>query len=858
MEATAAAGRTPLVGRREILRELVSAFDSAEQGRGSIITVRGEAGIGKSRLLEEFRSAVKGRCSVTECQCSPYQQNSPLFPFLKVLEERLDFANAASAEEKLDRLQASLARSGLNAADALPAIATLLSLPLGGHQVERPLSPVKQRQVTLELLYRWLGNVAGARPMLLVVEDLHWADPTTLEFIGMLVDRERVPGLLAVLTLRPELIPTWKMTPAVIAIDLKPLSASDVRTLVNHVASNKALPSDVLSLVVARAGGVPLFAEEITKAVIETGVLTAREDRYELTGPLPAGLIPTTVQDSLAARIDHVRSAKPVAQLAATLGQEFSYDILRAVSRQDDEHLQSDLQRLLDAGLILAQGQPPYATYVFRHALIRDAAYESVLKKTRQEYHRDIAYTLKVKFPAIAERQPDLMAHHCEGAGLVEEALEQWGRAIELDKVRAANKETIAHVGRALELVRAMPASVERSRRELRLRLSLGPALTAMKGWSSPEVRQTYTRAAEACREMGNGEELFPVLWGLWSYHFVSGNHTSASELAEQAYRSVEASGNFELLIPAMHATGYAHCFAGRYTKALAVARNGLPHYNPEREQEIFRHFQIASSAALHDQAATALWALGYPDQGREIGDRGLAVTRALGNPTAAAFGASMLAWGVSRLLRDVKRVHELADEVIRLSSEEEFSFWPPLVRIFRGWALCEEGQAEAAITEIRTAFKEYRTMGGGVLGTSAYAHLAEAQLKAGRLDEGLDTIAEGIEFVNTSGELHYEQELHRARGELLRAQAEQRGGDGGRLQEAEASLRHGLELSRSQGARSFELRAAISLARLWDKHGERRDAIGLLTDVYGSFSEGFETPDLRDAKTLLGQMGGA
>jgi len=856
IEAAAAKGLTPYVGRVQELHALLSGCADIERGCGSVFCIRGEPGIGKSRIIEQLKIRASGRLTIEECRCTAYQQSSAFHPLVELLESRLEFKSAASIEERTTRLRASLARSGPEVVEALPLIAALLSLPFSSSEQEQSLSPAKRRQLTLEALYRWLCKVAAATPLVLVVEDLHWADPSTLEFVGMIVERAPPPGLLTLVTYRPDLVPDWRAGRHVTELVLAPLAADEVRRLVDHVVAQRKLPAEVMTLVESRAGGIPLFCEELTKAVLETGLLIEHEDRYELTGPLPSGLIPKTVQDSLAARLDRVGTAKFLAQLAATLGQEFDYDVLRAVSGHGDAELERDLYTLLDAGLIYVSGQPPAALYTFKHALVRDVAYESLLRRTRQEYHRKIAETLEGQFPEIAERRPELMARHYEGAGLVDKAIECWERAIEHDKNRAANKETIAHAGRALELVRAMPPSQERSRHELKLELALGPALTAIKGWSSPEVRHAYTRAHQVCREMGDGRELFPVLWGLWSYHLVSGNHQSSNELASEVYRSAQDSGDPELMVPATHAIGYAHYFTARYPQTLELARHGLHLYDPERERSIFRRFQIASSAAIRDQAGTALWALGYPDQAREMAEEGLAVTTALGNRTAAAFGASMLAWGVTRLLRDKRRVCELAEQVIQLSSEEENSFWPPLMKVFRGWARSEGGGADAAIDEIRSGLAEYQSLGGGVLGTSCYVHLAEALNACGRYEEALDAIAQAQEFVSISGERHYAQELHRIKGELLVARAEASARDGSGLFEAEASLYTALDLSRRQKARSFELRAATSLARLWQRHGRRSDARCLLAGVYVSFTEGFDTPDLCDARALLDALG--
>jgi class 3 adenylate cyclase/tetratricopeptide (TPR) repeat protein len=851
--AAAAAGLSPFVGREQELGTLVDAWEGTQQGRGRVVAIRGEPGIGKSRLLETLKSRLDpSRHIVAECQCTPYHENSVLFPFIDLLERRLDLKGAATADEKLARLERALDRSGPYPAHTAPLLAGLLSIPTGVRYAPLEGTPLRQRQLSLEALRDWLLRLAAQRPVVFILEDLHWADPTTLELVKLIVGRRPDDRLLCVLTYRPEFRPSWSRSEHLTEVELRPLPAGDSITLVGHVAERKRLPADVVDQIVARTGGIPLFVEEVTKAVLETGLLIERDDHYELTGPLPPGLIPATVQDSLAARIDRLGPSKPLAQLAATMGREFRYDVLRAVSDADDESMQKDLRRLIESELVIQEGRPPAATYTFRHALIRDAAYGSLLRKTRQQYHEAIARALRAQLPEIAETQPEVIATHYEAAGLAPEALDEWQRAVDRAKARAATSETIAHIRRALALLNTVPPGPDRLPRDLTLQLALGPALMAMKGFSAPEVREVYTRARALCREMGDPAEVFPVLWGLWAYYFVAGDFGPAVELGDEVFRMAKDRGaGPDLLIPALHAIGYSTMY-GRadYRRTRELAESGIALFDEQRERTLVRHYQMSCSSALLDMAGTAVWALGYPDQAARLGERAFAVARSLDHHPTLAWGTSCCTWGVPRLLGQAGKVEEAAETAIRLSSQEDFSFWPPLVRVFRGWSWVEQGKVAEGIAETREALTSYRAIGGGVLCTSGFALLAQGLLRAGRHKEGLAAIAQGFEHVRVSGERHYSQELHRIKGELLLATSRDPGD--GVLDEAEGCFRCALDQCRAQGAKSFELRAAMSLAYLWSWRGKRREALGLLSETYGWFTEGFETPDLQQARALI------
>jgi class 3 adenylate cyclase/tetratricopeptide (TPR) repeat protein len=844
IEAASIAALTPFVGRKDEVAVLSRAWARVRKGAVTSVFVRGEPGIGKSRLIEVVKSWIDpDRHDLLECRCSPYYLNSSLHPVIEMLERRFGYLRAQSLDEKRNALEARVIALGLPPEEAVPLLAPLFSIPVGDRYPPSTLAPPKRRQLTLELLADCLVRLSVRQPTLFVLEDLHWADPTTLELMRVILNRHTGGSkaqLMLLLSARTD--PSADLT-CTREIHLLPLQREDSKTLVAHLTGRKALPDEVLGQLLVRAGGVPLFVEEVTKSILEGGAFRELDDRFELARPLPAGVVPASVRDSLMARIDRLKDSKPLAQLAATLGREFRFEVLKAVSSLDDALLAKDLARLIDAELVYQNGRPPEATYIFKHALIQDAAYDSLLKKTRQEYHARIALTLVEQFPHLRETEPELLARHFEGAGLLGEAVEYWKQAGDRAMARAANLEAIAHLNHASDLVNAQPTTAEGLQQELAIKLALGAALMAIKGYSATEARESYTRARQICRDLGDVPQLYPALWGLWAYYFVGGDLGQAADLGRQIHRLAKASDEPIQLTTGLHALCYPALYQAEYRRALELAHMALANFDLERERAIVREFQFSSTAALCDIAGTALWVLGYPDQGLKMAERGMALAAELKHPPTIAFAACSFAWGVPQLRREPGKVREAAETVLRLSGEEEFSFWPPLARIFLGWSHIAEGRIESWLPATHDAFKGYRAVGGGILRSTTFALLAEGNLRLGRFDEALQILEEGLANAASSQEHHYEQELHRLKGEVLSQL--------GRLDEAEACLRFALALTKEQGARSLELRSAISLARLGRKR-KRSDALAPLADSYGWFTEGFETPDLIDARLLL------
>jgi predicted ATPase len=510
------------VGREQEIGLLLERWAQVKDGFGQLVLLSGEAGIGKSRLVQVLKEqvAAEPQAWLTPCQCSPYHQLSALYPMIDLLERvALRFEREESPQQKLRKLEGFLVQYGLPLAEVVSLFAALLSLPLPAGYAPLHLSPEQQKQQTLQALLTIPLRIAAQQPVLFVMEDLHWVDPSTLERLSLVVDQGPTARILALCTCRPDFPPPWTGRAHLTQVTVHRLPRRQAVEVLRQVAHGKALPPEVVEQIVAKTDGVPLFVEELTKMVLESGLLQEREDRYELTGPLPPLAIPATLHDSLMARLDRLATVKSLAQLGATLGYEFSYALLHAVSPWDEQTLQRGLHQLVEAEFLYQRGLPPQATYLFKHALIQDAAYQSLLKSTRQQYHQRIAQVLEAHFPETAETQPELLAQHYTQAGLTEQAIAYWQQAGEHASDRSANVEAVSHFTTGIELLTTLPATPARTQHTLTLHIALGAALQVAKGFAAPEVERAYARARELCQQVGETPEIVPVLYGLWRFY---------------------------------------------------------------------------------------------------------------------------------------------------------------------------------------------------------------------------------------------------------------------------------------------------------------------------------------------------
>jgi predicted ATPase/class 3 adenylate cyclase len=849
-EVAVATGLTALVGREEEVGLLIERWERAKDGMGQVVLLSGEAGIGKSRLVQVVKERLASELySRVECRGSPYYQNSALHPVIQHLQRLLRLQGNEAPQEKLNRLERLLGQYGFLISAFVPLFASSLSLPLPERYPTLTLTPHQQKQKTLEAVVVWLLKEAEQRPVLLIVEDLHWVDPSTLDLLSLLLDQTPTARILILLTFRPDFTPPWAIRSHMTQITLSRLARRQVEIMVERVTGGKVLPAQVLQQVVAKTDGIPLFVEELTKTVLEAGWLSEQGDHYVLTGSFPTLSIPATLQDSLMARLDRLGAVKEVAQLCATLGREFSYERLQAVSPLEKGNLDAGLAQLVQTELLFQRGLPPQATYVFKHALIQEAAYHSLLKSKRQQYHQRIAQVLEKKFPETGETQPELLAHHYTEAGLRAEAIVYWQKAGRRAVQRSADREAISHLAKGLELLKTLPETPERIQQEIRLQITLGFSLMTTKGYAAPEVEQAHARAWELCQRVGETPRLFTVLMGLLGFYLVRAQHATARELGERLLTLAQSAHDPMRVIEAHYTLETTLLFLGELALAREHFERGIALYESQQYRPAGRVGQDPMVACL-SQAGLLLWMLGYPDQALRRSEEAVTLARELSHTFNLAFALSSRTM-LHLYRREGQATRTQAEAAISLCTEQGFAHYLAWGTIMRGWALAALGRMVEGIALMRQGLAASQAVGAELLLPYWLALLAESYGKVGQVGEGLAVLAEALATAHKNGERLYEAELHRLKGELLLALSPENHA------EAEACFHQALDVARRQQAKSLELRAAMSVSRLLRKQGQRDESRQILTETYGWFTEGFATADLMEAKVLLDQVSG-
>jgi class 3 adenylate cyclase/predicted ATPase len=847
LEVAARRGLSPLVGRESEVALLQERWAQVKEGLGQVVLLHGEAGIGKSRLVQVLKEHVVGDAHTRiECRSSPYYQHTAWYPITDLCERAWQLARDDTPEVKLGKVEQALRPYRFTLAEAVPLFATLLALPLPADRyAPLTLSPQRQRQKTLETILAMVLEQAEHQPSLFILEDVHWLDPTTLELLGLLVEQVPTVRLLLLLTCQPTFQSSWEPRSYVTHTTVSRLTRSQVEQLAVQVAGGKPLPTGILQQLADKADGVPLFVEEMTKAVLESGLLKATNDHYELTGPIPALAIPATLHDSLMARLDRLGAAKGVAQLGATIGRQFAYEVLQAVSSLEAAALQRELGRLVEAELLYQRGVPPQAMYTFKHALIQEAAYQSLLRSTRQQYHQQIAQVIEARFPALVETQPELVAQHYTAAGCAEPAVHYWQRAGEQASDRSAHVEAISHLTTGIELLKTLPETSEHTQQALTLHIALGAVLLMTKGHAAPEVEHTYTQAYTLCQQVGESPQLVPVLFGLWRYYIAQPQFHMTREIGERLLRLAQRVDDPALSVIAHYALGGTWLWRGVLLAARPHLEEAITRYTPEQRRDLVFRTGQDPGVVCRFYAAMTLWLLGYPAQALARLHDALALAHELSHPFSLAWVQSMACF-VSQFRRDMPAVYEHAEATIALSTERGFSGWAAIGTFFRGWVLVMQDQSEEGMVQVHQGMAAWRAT-GAALGVPYFCTLlADVCAHLGHPEDGLQALTEAHALVEQHEERLWEAEIHRLRGVLLLRQPETPAA------EAETWLQRALDVARFQEAKSLELRAAMSLSRLWQQQGKRAEAYALLAPVYGWFTEGFDTADLQEARTLL------
>jgi class 3 adenylate cyclase/predicted ATPase len=839
---------TGFVGREEEIGLLLDRKNLAWRGEGQIVLVSGEPGIGKSRLAAQLSKRIAPDAHTRlRYQCSPYHRHSALHPFIAQLERAAEFTPDDAPEQRLDKLQALLALGTPRVPAVAPLFAALLSIPVGQRYPPLTLSPAQQRRQTLAALLDQFEGLAHQRPILLLFEDVHWADPTSIELLDLTVDRIRHLPVLALFTFRPEYEPPWAGLPEVTSLELGRLDESHVQTMVEQVTGGRRLPAEVTGQIIAKTDGIPLFVEELTKTVLEAGILVEDTGRYRLDGPLPPLAIPATLHDSLMARLDRLASVKEIAQVAAAIGREFSFPLLRMVVGRDESALRSGVAQLEEAGLVFRRGELPDAAYAFKHALVQDTAYESLLKSRRQVLHRRLAEALRDRFPAAAETQPEVVARHFTLAGLTEAAAEWWGKAGDLALRRSAYNEAIAHLEKALGLADSLADGPAQRQLRLRLQITQGNALIWSHGYHMPQTTAAFARARELAAGIEDAPERFSAYYGLWV-----GSLTRAEpahgEVAAAFLRDAERRPRSPEAGVAHRVSGVTCWFQGDFLGARVHFEHALAIYDPTRDRELAFRFGQDTGIAAKIFLALTLWPLGEIDRARSCAEEAISQAAQCGHVPTLCYAHSFKCH-FEALRRDTERARTHAEALVGHSREHGLSMWLASGTVFERWARWRSGHQDVGVAALRESRATFNALGNRLINPLFAALVAEAEASEGRIEAAFAILDNQLAETAESGQRWHDAELHRLRGELL---LKRQPVDAA---EAEAAFTRAIEIARDQQARSFELRASTSLARLWRDQGKRAEVRDLLARIYGWFTEGFDTLDLKQAKALLDEL---
>jgi class 3 adenylate cyclase/predicted ATPase len=840
-EAAHAGSLTPLVGRSTELSLLLDRWEKAKEGDGQVILLSGIPGVGKSRLLHELKSHIHQEPHLLlHHQCSPYHNQSAFFPVIEQIEQAAQLIARETDADKIAKLQAYLPRSTDSSKEPLLLIAKLLSISTENHRELSELTPQQIKNRTISTLVEMLLAFSLQRPTLCIFEDAHWLDPSTLELLELIISRIGQARVLLIVSCRPEFRPSWIAHANITIHSLTRLSHTEVRAMIRDLLRGGSIPQQLVDQIVEKADGVPLFIEELISSTLSAPLRT--RGTFELTTQPTLLRVPETLSDALMERLDRVAPSRRVAQIAAVIGREFSYNLLSAASRIDADDMQSALSLLEQADIIYRVGVSPFVRFAFKHVLLRDAIYDSLLRSKKQQIHADIAAILENDFPELVENQPEILAYHYQEAGNHQLAIRCWFESGQRALSHSANVEAIANFRKALQLLNALPETPERTKQEIDIQLALGIPLIAVRGYASAETRDAFSRARTLCLRLGNLPEYFQALFGLWGHSWMSGKNDEALPMADEFLSRSRALSDPVPLMVAHRVMGSTLLTIGEFQSSANHFEEAIRLSLSKGKQPLYNLYMVEPQAASLLLLSWDLWFLGYPDQSLSRVSEALALAQRLGHPYTVAFAHYMTS--VVHLLRgDAARALESAEKSLEVSQEQRFSLYVILSRISRGRAFGDLGRLEEARAEIALGIGEARRDGVGFMRPMMDSWLAEMHAKAGENECALSIVEKTLANIGDVTGRSWESELHRQRAQILVAL------NPSKVREAESYLKKSIDVARGQSAKSLELRAATSLAELWRTRGRLDEARALLEPICRWFDEGAETADLRRAR---------
>jgi class 3 adenylate cyclase len=827
-----ASSMIPLFGRQEELDLLLRRWHQAVRGEGGVVLLAGEPGIGKSRLIAALEERLRSEpCTILRYFCSPHYQDSPLYPIIGQLERTAGFAEGDTDAEKFHKLRTMLAFT-ITSDDDLMVVADLLSLPAKNLPTALDLFPQQRKERTFAALIRYCEAQARAKPALILVEDAHWSDPSTREVFGLVIERMAGLSILMVMTFRPDLKAPWIGRAGISLLTLGRLDRQEALSMAAEVAA-RALPAVLLERIVARTDGVPLFIEELTKSVLERGA--------------DSGL-PESLHDSLMARLDRIPSAKAVAQLGSVIGRNFSHQLISALAELPEAILLEALDQLIASGLASRQGKPPHAMYTFKHALVGDAAYESLLKSRRRQLHAKIGAILEKGWPETQEVEPELLAHHYGRAGLAERSVGYWHKAANRAIGRFANLEAIAHCDEAVVQLRAMLPSPDRLRTELAVQLAKGVAVRAGLGYSVPESEQVFLRACDLCEELDDRIGLVHALRGLFGCYYVAARWLDAAQVADRICTAAEGLTDRVVLCIRWTMDGATRLFRGEPAEAVARLQEALRCCDECDRQTHIRLTGHEMGSLIRFHLAIAEWLIGLPETAANTMEESVAIAAHATQPFSLvqALGNSAL---LHTLLRKWDAAGVLASETSDLSLRHRIPDYILFGGMLSATVTAARGDVTRGAPDVRECMRQLHRVGWQCFVPILLVDVAAALSASGDVDAALETASEALCMIRANGEFAWESEALRVVGESKLATGTVC------MVEIEADLRGALDIAARQGALAFQLRAATSLARLWAERGKLGESRDLLAAIYGHFTQGFDTPDLQEARELLNEI---